>query len=279
MMNLFENLQMIKESNNVKTEGIFGNKKKKEEQYEKEIKKVFDENSTAIANKIASRIYYIIYGAYESDEYGNAKQQALKVLKVAGNEIKRYPQKLIRDTISLGDDCNIPESDELKEYYDKIKQIRNVEKIGLEIEKYLYTKIAPQLMNKIEVLKKTKIESAILKDEKDIEQVVESTTLRPFDSRDHAGWGGVHDFADGSSPMIVDGEFATILVGQSDEEVGTESATVSIYYGDPEADAPQWAFKGYNDKESAIKDAKFFAKLADEEIDESQLERFGFTIV
>lgn len=122
-------------------------------------------------------------------------------------------------------------------------------------------------------------EAAILKDEKDMEQVVENTELRPFTSRDHAGWGGVHNFADDSSPMIVDGELATILVGQSDEQVGTEEATISIYYGDPEADSPHWAFKGYDNKESAVKDAKVLARLADEEIDESQLNRFGFEIV
>ena len=122
-------------------------------------------------------------------------------------------------------------------------------------------------------------ESKIIKDEKDIEQVVENTALRPFDSRDHAGWGGVHNFADGSEPMIVDGEFATILVGQSDEQVGTEEACISIYYGDPEADSPEWGFKCYDDKESAIKDAKILAKLADDEVDVNQLKRFGFEIV
>lgn len=122
-------------------------------------------------------------------------------------------------------------------------------------------------------------EASIIKDEKDMEQVVENTTLRPFDSRDRAGWGGVHNFADDSEPMIVDGEFATILVGQSDEQVGTESACISIYYGDPEADAPQWGFKTYDDKDSAIKDAKFLARLADDEVDENQLKRFGFEIV
>ena len=79
--------------------------------------------------------------------------------------------------------------------------------------------------------------------------------------------------------MIVDGEFATILVGQSDEQIGTEDACISIYYWDLEADTPQWGFKNYINKESAIKDAKFLAKLADEEIDEEQLRRFGFEIV
>lgn len=107
----------------------------------------------------------------------------------------------------------------------------------------------------------------------------ESTELRPFTGRDHTTWGGEHNFADGSSPMIVDGEFATILVGQSDDQVGTEDACISIYYGDPESDVPQWGFKCYDNKESAIKDAKILAKLADEEIDENQLIRFGFDIV
>ena len=110
-------------------------------------------------------------------------------------------------------------------------------------------------------------------------KVNESTELRPFTDRDHMTWGGEHNFADGSSPMIVDGEFATILVGQSDDQVGTEDACISVYYGDPESDTPQWAFKNYDNKESAMKDARILAKLADEEIDENQLIRFGFDIV
>ena len=122
-------------------------------------------------------------------------------------------------------------------------------------------------------------EAAIIKDEKDIEQVVENTTLRPFDTRDYVGWGGAHKFSDGSAPMIVDGEYATIIVSQSDEQVGTDEATIAIYYGDVDADENHWSFKGYDDKESAIKDAKILAKLVDDEIDESQLDRFGFTNV
>ena len=118
----------------------------------------------------------------------------------------------------------------------------------------------------------------ILKDEKDIEQVSESTELRPFTGRDHMTWGGEHNFADGSAPLIVDGEFATILVGQSDDQVGTEEACISIYYGDPEEDM-HWGFRIYDDKESAVKDAKILAKLADDEIDKSQLTRFGFEFV
>jgi hypothetical protein len=112
-----------------------------------------------------------------------------------------------------------------------------------------------------------------------MKKVNESTELRPFTGRDHMTWGGEHNFADGSKPMIVDGEFATILVGQSDDQVGTEDACISIYYGDPESDAPQWAFKIYDNKESAMKDARILAKLVDEEIDENQLKRFGFDIV
>lgn len=111
------------------------------------------------------------------------------------------------------------------------------------------------------------------------EPVIENTELRPFSGRDHMTWGGEHNFADGSKPLIVDGEFATILVGQSDEQVGTEDACISIYYGDPEAETSNWGFKNYDSKESAIKDAKILAKLVDEEIDESQLVRFGFEIV
>lgn len=134
------------------------------------------------------------------------------------------------------------------------------------------------MMNLFENLQKMN-ESKIIKDEKDIKHVVENTELRQFTGRDHMSWGGEHAFADGSEPMIADGEYATILVGQSDDQVGTEQACISIYYGDPEADNLHWGFKIYDDKESAIKDAKFLVKLVDDEIDENQLVRFGFEIV
>lgn len=117
----------------------------------------------------------------------------------------------------------------------------------------------------------------INKNKKRIEsKIVESTELRPFTGIDSAGWGGVHNFADDTKPMIAEGEFATLLVGRSDDDVNSETATISIYFGE---DGESWGWKSCANKEIAIKDAKVLAKLVDEEIDIEQLERFGFEML
>lgn len=225
-MNLFENLQLMKESKIVKEDII---------------------NDPAWNDTFNEEL------VFEADYTFNGKH-----LEVTLTEEESYINVNINNNVYL---------QEPKEY---INNDRDLEYLAFSTAVDYYKEL--KFKDKIE-------ESKILKDEKDIEQVVENTELRPFDSRDHMTWGGEHNFADGSKPMIVDGEFATILVGQSDEQVGTENACISIYYGDPEASTPQWGFKNYNNKESAIKDAKVLARLADDEIDESQLERFGFTLV
>lgn len=279
MMNLFESLQMLNESNSVKIEGIFGTSKKKQQQYDEEIKKIFKAPTVTVSLKISGWVVDVMHDLLTGDEK-NAKQAVVKMLKVSSNELKKSPRKTINDIVRLGDKSMCSAADDLKEYVDKIqKEIRHIENIGLAVETYLYEKIGEQLVKKIDILKKKQFESAVIKDEKDIEQIVESTELRQFTGRDHMTWGGEHDFADGSKPLIADGEFATILVGQSDDQVGTEAACISIYYGDPEADNPHWGFKIYDDKESAIKDARLLTKLVDDEIDEAQLLRFGFEIV
>ena len=116
-----------------------------------------------------------------------------------------------------------------------------------------------------------KFEAMIIKDEKDIEQVIESTELKPMSGTDILAWQGANDFADGSKPLIAYGDGGTLIVSGSDENDG--SALISIYYG---PDGDQWAWKSYDSKEAAIKDARILVKLIDDEVDTKQLNRFGF---
>lgn len=121
-------------------------------------------------------------------------------------------------------------------------------------------------------------EASILEDEKDIEKVVETATLRRFTGEDSWTWGGATDFTDGEPPMIAESDFATLIVCGPDGG-DEEGATVSIYYGDPEAAKPEWGFKCYDNKDLALKDARILVKLIDSEIDEDQLKRFGFELM
>ena len=121
-------------------------------------------------------------------------------------------------------------------------------------------------------------EAAILKDEKDMEKIVESAELRRFSGNDSWTWGGATDFADGEPPMIAESDFATLIV--SGPEFGEDDgATIAIYYGDPESEITEYAFKGYETKELGLKDARVLIKLIDDEIDEAQLKRFGFEVM
>ena len=92
---------------------------------------------------------------------------------------------------------------------------------------------------------------------------------------DSYAWQGANDFADGTKPFIAEGEGGTLLVSGSDENDGT--ALISIYYG---PDGDQWAWKSYDDKETALKDARLLVNIIDdEEVDVNQLKRFGFELM
>lgn len=71
--------------------------------------------------------------------------------------------------------------------------------------------------------------------------------------------------------MISEGEYGILVIGGANGEENT--IMLSIYYG---PDGDQWAWKLYSDKTTAIKDAKFFSKLLNDEIDVAQLDRLGF---
>ena len=119
-------------------------------------------------------------------------------------------------------------------------------------------------------------ESAILKDEKDMEKIVESAKLEPISGTDIYAWQGATDFEDGSSPLIATGNGGTMIVSgpATSEDVG---ATVAIYYG-PEGDS--WGFKNYSSKEDAIQAANALLPLIDDEqFDENELTAKGFTLV
>lgn len=102
---------------------------------------------------------------------------------------------------------------------------------------------------------------------------MQEAELRAMTGPDSFAWQGVSKFPDGSAPMISEGEYGTMVIGVPD---GEDTIMTSIYYGDKNQ---KWCWKTYNNKESAIKDGKILSKLLDDEIDEDQLERFGFELI
>ena len=106
-------------------------------------------------------------------------------------------------------------------------------------------------------------------------KTLKEATLKSMSGVDSYAWQGANDFADGTKPFIAEGEGGTLLVSGSDENDGT--ALISIYYG---PDGDQWAWKSYNDKETALKDARLLVNIIDdEEVDVNQLKRFGFELM
>lgn len=104
---------------------------------------------------------------------------------------------------------------------------------------------------------------------------LKEATLKSMSGVDSYAWQGANDFADGTKPFIAEGEGGTLLVSGSDENDGT--ALISIYYG---PDGDQWAWKSYDDKETALKDARLLVNIIDdEEVDVNQLKRFGFELM
>ncbi|MDY5929910.1 MAG: hypothetical protein SPJ27_07740 [Candidatus Onthovivens sp.] len=104
---------------------------------------------------------------------------------------------------------------------------------------------------------------------------LKEAVLKPMTKEDSFGWQGANNFADGTQPYIADGKGGTIIVSGSDENDG--SALISIYYG---PDDDQWAWKSYDSKETALKDAKLLVNIVDDkEVDVNQLKRFGFELM
>lgn len=102
-------------------------------------------------------------------------------------------------------------------------------------------------------------------------QMVKEADLKTMSSVNEFGYQGVKNFPDGEKPMISEGEYGILVIGGADGEENT--IITSIYYG---PDTDQWAWKLYDEQDEAIKDAKLFAKLLDDEIDVAQLNRLGF---
>ena len=102
---------------------------------------------------------------------------------------------------------------------------------------------------------------------------MQEAELRTITGPDSFAWQGVSKFPDGTTPMISEGKYGTMVIGVPD---GEDIIMTSIYYGDKNQ---KWCWKSYIDKESAIKDGRILAKLLDDEIDEDQLKRFGFELI
>lgn len=107
-------------------------------------------------------------------------------------------------------------------------------------------------------------------------KITESIELEPLVPPHSYAWQGVNDFSDGTTPLWAESEYATLLVGGAEDKSGY--SVISIYFGE-DYENPSWGFKSYEDKDSAIKDAKVLIKMLDSEIDKNQLIRFGFTMV
>lgn len=104
---------------------------------------------------------------------------------------------------------------------------------------------------------------------------LKEAVLKSMTKEDSFGWQGANNFSDGTQPYIADGDGGTFIVSGSDENDG--SALISIYYG---PDNDQWAWKSYDSKEAALKDAKLLVNIVDdEEVDVNQLKRFGFELM
>lgn len=104
---------------------------------------------------------------------------------------------------------------------------------------------------------------------------LKEAALKPMNDTDLLNYQGANNFADGTKPFIAEGKGGTFIVAGSDENDG--SALISIYYG---PDSDQWAWKSYDDKETALKDAKWLVNIVDdEEVDVNQLKRFGFELM
>lgn len=99
--------------------------------------------------------------------------------------------------------------------------------------------------------------------------------LRTMTGTDLLNYQGANNFDDGTKPFIAEGKGGTLIIAGSDENDG--SALISIYYG---PDGDRWAWKSYDDKETALKDAKLLVNIVnDEEVDVNQLKRFGFELM
>lgn len=99
--------------------------------------------------------------------------------------------------------------------------------------------------------------------------------LRTMTGTDLLNYQGANNFDDGTKPFIAEGKGGTLIIAGSDENDG--SALISIYYG---PDGDRWAWKSYDDKETALKDAKLLVNIVDdEEVDVNQLKRFDFEIM
>ena len=301
MSNLFENLQLMKESQredslksnvdeNELEEGLFDGGKKKREQCDKLIKDILEDNTNSVANEAAYAAMDMLKELTRSKKDNNSneldefqiKEKVLAIAKGLGAKLKDNAYHGLRSVLNFVDSLYVSDSNhckiELQKTIDGLEKLwKSKDKQADKAMKYLSQKIADNFGRLWNDEKKFLYgESVNLKDENETNNVVESAQLRQFTGKDYWGWGGAEKFADGSEPLIAEGEGAVMIISGPDMPGDDEYATIGLYYGE---DDDKWAWKSYDTKEIAIKDAKILLNLIDEEIDETQLKRFGFEIM
>ena len=104
--------------------------------------------------------------------------------------------------------------------------------------------------------------------------------LREFTNLDWYGWQGANNFADGSTPLIAEGNEATLIACGVESEVNNHityiETMVSVYFGD---EGNCWCYKCYENKESALEETEILLDLLDVEFDESKWRELGFEII
>lgn len=279
-MNLFENLQIMTESDEIKTYNISF---KRDEVYQANLIKGYSEEQVTRyfkEYKPDAEILGVKLATRDDDRPGKPVIDATKDVVKEADPITDDPAW--EDTF---DDSEYLENEENlvpvrfcvtlyvdKNYVDEIKQLSHHSEYILDLDNYPEIEYIEDAS--IEVLTN---ESAIIKDEKDIEKVVESTEFRQFTTRDWAAWGGAEKFKDGSEPLILEGEYATLIVGGPGAEEDEDGVYISIYYGDD--DNPHSAFRVFSSKEQAIKFVNRIKTIVDEEVDEEELKNLTFDLV
>lgn len=287
-MNLFENLQVMHESEEVKT---FNISFKKDGVYQANLIKGYNEEQV-------------------TEFYANYKPEAEIIgVKLATNDDMKpgkpvidATKEIVKEADKITDDPAWDDTfDEVPvfeaEYAFNGKRLdvtltEEEEFINVHINDNVYLQEPKEVVNNdndleylafttaVEYYKELKFadkieEAAILKDDKDLEKVVEATELRTMSGTDIYAWQGAADFKDGSKPLIADGEYATMIVSGPDSS-DSDEAMIGIYFGD---ENEHWAMSTFISKEKAIKYAKMLLPLLNEEIDDYDLKRFGFEIV
>jgi len=134
-------------------EGLFDSKKKKEKQYEDEIKNIFRDNSMRVVTNIISAVETLLEDCadYTSD-IQNFTKQVENITKSAANDIKKSPERLFSTLLNTGrkharDSVGV---EELQDILADFRKLQKVPKVGYPAASYLIEKVAANLIPKLE---------------------------------------------------------------------------------------------------------------------------------